>query len=68
MARSKFLAVVAGGLAIGAVLGAFAQEQQPAPAVDTGNPAVFAAGLPVGTRAPAFDVTNVVTGETLCYV
>lgn len=59
--------LVAGGLAIGAVLIAMAQ-QEPAPAVDASNPAVFASSLPVGAVAPAFNVTNVVTGETLCYL
>ncbi|MER3473322.1 MAG: hypothetical protein C4335_04675 [Armatimonadota bacterium] len=59
--------LVAGALAIGAGLVAMAQ-QEPAPAVDANNPALFASSLPVGAVAPAFNVTNVVTGETLCYL
>ncbi len=66
MSHPRWLALVAGGL----VLAGFATvaQQQTTPAVDASNPAAFASSLPVGTVAPAFNVTNVVTGETLCYL
>lgn len=67
MKRVKLLALVAGGVALGLAFTSLAQ-QEPAPAVDASNPAVFASSLPVGATAPAFDVTNVVTGQTLCYL
>lgn len=67
MKRTRLFALVAGGVALGLAFTALAQ-QEPAPAVDASNPAVFASSLPVGATAPAFDVTNVVTGETLCYL
>ncbi|MGC8785288.1 MAG: hypothetical protein ACP5RN_13000 [Armatimonadota bacterium] len=67
MTRMKLLALVVGGVALGVAFVSLAQ-QEPAPAVDPSNPAVFASSLPVGAVAPAFDVTNVVTGETLCYL
>lgn len=65
--RMKLLALVAGSVALGMAFTSLAQ-QQPATPVDASNPAVFASSLPVGATAPAFDVTNVVTGETLCYL
>ncbi|MEJ5253107.1 MAG: hypothetical protein HPY54_14505 [Chthonomonadetes bacterium] len=66
MRHTRWLALVAGGL----VLAGFATvaQQQTTPAVDPSNPAAFASSLPVGAVAPAFNVTNVVTGETLCYL
>jgi hypothetical protein len=67
MTRAKLCALLAGGVVLGTVWTTLAQ-QQPAPTVDASNPAVFASSLPVGAVAPAFDVTNVVTGETLCYL
>lgn len=67
MTRTRLLVLIAAGLALGAVFATVAQ-QEPAPAVDTNNPAVYASSLPVGAVAPAFDVTNVVTDETLCYL
>lgn len=67
MTRARSLVLVAGGLVLASLLDVVAQ-QEPAPAVDTSNPAVFASSLPVGTTAPAFNVTNVVTDETLCYL
>lgn len=67
MTRSKWLMLLASGAAVVAVLSSVAQQES-APAVDPSNPAALASSLPVGTPAPAFDVTNVVTGETLCYV
>ncbi len=67
MRRANLLALLAGGIALGTVFTSLAQ-QQPAPVVDASNPAVFASSLPVGASAPAFDVTNVVTNETLCYL
>jgi hypothetical protein len=67
MKRTKLLALIAGGIALGTVFTSLAQ-QQPAPVVDASNPAVFASSLPVGAAAPTFDVTNVVTNETLCYL
>ncbi|MCS6829656.1 MAG: hypothetical protein RMM08_08720 [Armatimonadota bacterium] len=67
MKRMRLLALVAGGVALGLAFSAIAQ-QEPAPAVDASNPAALASSLPVGANAPAFDVTNVVTGETLCYL
>lgn len=67
MRYMRWLALVAGGVALGVSWTTLAQ-QEPAPAVDASNPAVFASSLPVGAAAPAFDVTNVVTGETLCYL
>lgn len=67
MRHATFLALVAGVAVLGAAIGA--QQQPPqAPTVDVSNPAVFASSLPLGAAAPAFDVTNVVTNETLCYV
>ena len=67
MKRAKLFALLAGGVVLGTVWTTLAQ-QQPAPAVDASNPAALASSLPVGAVAPAFDVTNVVTGETLCYL
>lgn len=67
MTRAKLLALIAAGLALGAGFATVAQ-QEPASAADASNPAVFASSLPVGTTAPAFNVTNIVTGETLCYL
>jgi len=52
MKRAKLLALLAGGVALGTVWTTLAQ-QQPAPAVDASNPAVFASSLPVGAVAPA---------------
>ena len=61
MTRAKLLALIAAGLALGAGFATVAQ-QEPAPAVDTKNPAVYASILPVGALAPPFDVTNLVFG------
>ncbi len=67
MARNRWLVLIAGVVALGLVFYSSAQ-QEPAPPVDPSNPAALASSLPVGAVAPAFDVTNVVTGETLCYL
>lgn len=67
MTRTKLLALVAGGVALGLAFSTLAQQEPETP-VDPANPAALAASLPVGAPAPAFDVTNVVTGETLCYL
>ncbi|MCS6949649.1 MAG: hypothetical protein RMM06_03615 [Armatimonadota bacterium] len=67
MKHAKLLALVAGGVVLGLAFSTLAQQQQE-PAIDPSNPAALASSLPVGAAAPAFDVTNVVTGETLCYV
>jgi len=68
MTRARWLALVAGVLVVGATLGTIAQQEPQQPVVDAANPATLASSLPVGANAPAFDVTNVMTGETLCYI